>query len=174
MFRSIGCCFYFVAVPFALVLGAAFLRFSVSLANRLIGATSYEPGREEDEPDEWIGYRQTKRAMTVIGIPELTIGKGMVCLLLMMVVNLLACLLFLIILWAAGIVDELDHGTSGQPLFAYQLMSMFLSFPLTAWLLSRLTLTSFGRGCLVLIIYYILLFMVFAALFVFMSLLRLR
>jgi hypothetical protein len=171
MFRDvIPLCFFFAVVPFALVLGAAFLRLSVSLANRFLGANPNESNPEDDELDEWIGYRQIKRPMSVVGIPELTIGKGMVSLLLMAVVNLLAYILFQII-FRVGIVNEQDHGSSGRAWLFYLLISTFLAIPLTGWLLSRMISTSFGRGCLVLLIFYLLLFMIFAGMFVFISLL---
>ena len=151
--------------------GAIGLRFAVTLANKcLLASPITAPTFDDEELDEWIGYRQIKRPMSVVGIPELTIGKGMVSLLLMAVVNLLAYILFQII-FRVGIVNEQDHGSSGRAWLFYLLMSTFLAIPLTGWLLSRMITTSFGRGCLVLLIFYLLLFMIFAGMFVFISLL---
>jgi hypothetical protein len=143
-----------------LVFGALLLRLAISVSNRLLGASSgknYDP--DEDELDEWIGYRQIRHPSR--GIPELGLGKGMVCVLLMGVIDLV----FGLIIGFLSNTGPHHHFHDEEITFVVFLIGLIFSFPLSAWVLSGMLPTRFGRACLVLVMNYLIIIALIGSLF---------
>lgn len=136
---------------FVLVAGAVVFRTAVTLTNRFLGAHSgSEVNPDEDELDEWIGYRQIKQRKE--GITEPGLGKGMVCVLVLAVVGFVVGYLMRFV-FEVGPFDNDSYRDSGLVLLAH-LFGACLSFPLSAWALASILPTKFGRACVVLLLNY--------------------
>jgi hypothetical protein len=132
-----------------LVFEAIILRVAVSLSNKCLGASpgeNYYP--EDDELDEWIGYRQIKRP--TVGIPTVGIGNGMVSSFLLTVIGLLPGFPMRYLFDVGYYRHDFDVPA--------HILGLALSFPISALVLAGLLPTKFGRACLVLLMAYLILF----------------
>jgi hypothetical protein len=132
-----------------LVGGAVIFRAAVTLSNRFLGASpATETDSDDEELDEWIGYRQIKRRLQAI--PEPGVGKGILCVLLLAVVGFLTGLLMRF-LFGVGPFDD-DGFRDGSLVLLSHVFGFVIGFPFLAWILASILPTKFGRACLVLLL----------------------
>lgn len=161
---ALACCSGFVIVAL-LVFGALLFRISITLANWFLGTTPAKPGRFDDEElDEWIGYRQLKNPTTrgEEGIPETNLGKGMLCVFLILLFELLPGIPMQ---YLCGAHDG-DSSDREEMVFAH-LLGMIIGFLPTAWVVATILPTRFGRACLVLVLNYLILMALAVGIFAF-------
>jgi hypothetical protein len=140
-----------------LVGGAVILRAAVTLSNRFLGASpASETDSDDEELDEWIGYRHIKRR--VQAIPEPGLGKGMFCVFVLAVVGFLTGLL-MSFLFGVGPFDD-GRFVGGGLMLASLIFGLGIGFPVSAWVLSGILPTKFGRACLVLLLNYAILLLI--------------
>jgi hypothetical protein len=104
---------------------------------------------EDEELDEWIGYRQIKRPTQTVAIPTVGTGKGMMTSLLLAVFGFLP-----------GIPMRYLFDTGyyrHDYVFPAHFLGLAISFPVSALVLAGLLPTRFGRACLVLLMSYLIL-----------------
>lgn len=141
-------CGLFVIVGL-LVFGSIILRAAISLSNKCLGASpagNYYP--EDEELDEWIGYRQIKRP--TVGIPTVGIGKGMVSSFLLAVFGFLPGI-------PMRFLFDVGYHRHDNDVPAH-ILALVFSFPISALVLAGLLPTKFGRACLVLLMAYLIIF----------------
>jgi hypothetical protein len=140
-----------IVIAGLLVFGAIVLRVAISLSNKCLGASpggNYYP--EDEELDEWIGYRQIKRPTPKVEIPTVGIGKGMIS------TFLLAAFGFL-----PGIPMRYHFDTGYYRhdfVVPSYILGLAFGFPISALVLAGLLPTKFGRACLVLLMAYLIIF----------------
>jgi hypothetical protein len=147
---AITCCYLF-GLAAVLAVGAALFRVAVSLTNKSLGATANsKPLPEDDELDEWIGYRQLRRKSQ--GIAEPHFGRAVVSLIVLAVINVLTSLLMRLLF---GLDPFNERGfTSRDIVFIAQFLALILSLPPGAWVLTSILSTGFARACLVMLYLY--------------------
>ena len=129
----------------------------MTLSNRFLGASpASETDSDDEELDEWIGYRQIKRRAQAI--PEPGLGKGVLCVIVLILVGFLTGLL-MSFLFGVGPFD--DGGfVGGGLMLASLIFGLGIGFPVSAWVLSGILPTKFGRACLVLVLNYTILLLI--------------
>jgi hypothetical protein len=149
-----GACCGIPVLAVLLVGGVVIFRAAVTLSNNFLGASPSELLDPNDEElDEWIGYRQVQRKIQAI--PEPGFGMGMLCVLLQSVVGFLSGLLMRLLFGVAPFDD--DGFATDDMMLVSHVLGLVLSFPLSAWILTSVLPTTFGRACLVLLSNYIIL-----------------
>lgn len=154
-FQNIGIagCATFALFGF-LVLGAVLLRAAVSLANKCLGASPLKPElTDDDELDEWIGYRQLRSR--VERIPEPGLAKGILCAMALLAVDFIGDLV-ISFLFGVGFFHE--RYRDDFTVLASHIFALLLTFPLCGWVLAKIIPTPFGRACLVLLMNFLIVF----------------
>jgi hypothetical protein len=153
---AIGCWIVF-ALASLLVGGAVIFRVAVTLSNKCLGASPVaELDHDDNEIDEWIGYRRVRRQTQAI--PEPGVGKGMVSVLLLFVVGILADFLMRF-LFGVSPFDPVGFEDDDLVIFSH-LMGLVICFPLSAWILASILPTKFDRACLVLLWNYMIVLLI--------------
>jgi hypothetical protein len=152
-FGAIACWFLFLLAS-VLTGGAVVFRVAVSLSNKCLGPSHFEELDPDDEElDEWIGYRQVRRQLA--RIPDPGVAKGILCVLWLGVVGVLTSLLMRLLF---GVTPFDEHGVGSHHLIVVShIFAIVIGFPFSAWVLASILPTSFGRACLVLFWIYALL-----------------
>jgi hypothetical protein len=148
MFSGAMICWFVFVLASLLVGGAVIVRGAVSISNRSLGANRRV---DDDELDEWIGYRQLHKSVSPI--PEPDVWKGASCVLLILLVDFVAGLA-LRELVGEGPFDGGYHDEGA--LIFWHLLAIILSFPLCAFLIKGVFPTRFPRACLVLMWTYLI------------------
>jgi hypothetical protein len=146
-----GCC-SLVGIIVLLVGSAELFRAAVSLSNKCfgVGSTGQDDANDE-ELDEWIGYRQIKRQAE--RIPNPGIVKAVLCTLAIFVLNFLSCCTMSLIFG----FKVFHHGPYEKGVFFIPyLFGLVMGSPFCAWILARILPTIFWRAALVLLIDYLL------------------
>jgi hypothetical protein len=142
-----------------LVGGAVIFRAAVTLSNRLLGASpTSETDSDDEELDEWIGYRQIERRVHAVLEPGL--GKGMFCVFVLAVVGFLIGFLMRVVFGVGPFGDD-QFVDAGLKILAH-LFGICIGFPVSAWVLTSILPTKFGRACLILLLYYTILLLIVA------------
>jgi hypothetical protein len=155
-FGAIACWGIFVLAGL-LVGGAVIFRAAVTLSNKILGASAVSKTDSDDEElDEWIGYRQIKQR--VQAIPEPGLGGGMFCVVMLIVVGVLTGLL-MSFLFGVGPFND-GRFVGGGLVLASLIFGLGIGFPVSAWVLSGILPTTFGRACLVLVLNYAIIILI--------------
>jgi hypothetical protein len=159
LFRRLDFCCSFFVIVLVLFFGSLLLRASIAIANRWQGTSSKtKKNYDEDDLDEWIGYRKFTEPNTTQGIPEPGILKGMLAILLLSLAGFLEG----IVIWLVFFDASGFHGRSQNELtrLAAHAIGLVVGFPLSAWFLGKTLPTRFGSACLVLLANYVLLLLI--------------
>jgi hypothetical protein len=127
------------------------LRAAVIVANKCIGSLPLTATNPDDEElDEWIGYRHVEQ--TVDAIPKPGFLKSIGALLGMCAIVFVVSMLLSVYL-GLGPFDPTRRRGGNWRIVPFAL-GIVVSFPLCGWLLSAILPTKFSRGCLVLLLCY--------------------
>jgi hypothetical protein len=146
-----------IALPVALLIGAAILRAAINLANGRIGPTSDEVLSSRDE-DDWADYPiPGERANLTAAIPVPSVGSAMMMMLAVVIVNVIVGTAIQLV---SG--DEPVHrpgrfrGPFDDATFIARVVTLPVSFLVMSGLLAAMLPTTFRRGCLVAGFYFII------------------
>jgi hypothetical protein len=146
----------FIALPLVLWIGAMILRAAISFANKRIGPAP-EPSYLVEDDDDWGDYPlPSERERSSGAIPVPGIGRGMWMILAVVIVNVIVGAAIQVVMGegpgpgrrGGGLLDDAD--------FLARLITVPVSFLVTAGLLAVMLPTRFGRGCLVALFYYLI------------------
>ena len=145
-FGAIACWGIFL-IAGLLLGGALVFRGAVAISNKCLGNSPQEALDPDDEElDEWIGYRQNRQQAPTI--PQPGVGKGMLCMLWLGVVGILTEILMRLVI---GVTPFNDRSSSGEnKLVVVHVLGIVVGFPFSAWILASILPTRFSRACLVL------------------------
>jgi len=151
-----GACCSGIVITALLLFGSIILRYAISLANKCLGTPlgGYYP--EDEELDEWIGYRQLKRP--VKAIPRPGIWKGMLCAFLLAVFGFIPGI-------PMSYVFDFGYRRHDYEVTAH-LCGLVVTFPISALVLAGMLPTRYGRACLVLLMSYLIILALFAGIWV--------
>lgn len=143
-------CVFLIAIPFILLIGAAILRGAVSLANKTVGGAEPRPYYGDD--DDWDDYPLARKRGLASSekIPVPTLGWGMLILIVVLIAS--AVVNF-------GVSAAIGIGVAANAVGfrgAFQVIGLPIGFLVLATMLTMMLPTSFGRGCLVSLFYYLI------------------
>lgn len=155
-------CWFLFLLAAVLVGGTVLVRGAVGIANRILGVSSVRRReRDDEELDEWIGYRMIKRE--VEPIPEPGAGKGMLMVLLIVAIDFLTGLLLRRMF---GVGFGRRYGGEDVAAEFIHLIGAVIAIPIVGWALSAVLPTRFGRACLVIVVSYAIVIVIAAAILV--------
>lgn len=156
-------CMLLIGLPIGLLIGALILRGAASLANRCVGSAD-RPYYGDDE--DWEDYPRSrkKRHRRFAGIPEPEIGRGMLIMLVIFIVN--AAVSYGIRQVVGPVVVNAGAGPFPRGQVLSQLFGLPIGFLVLSSMLTVMLPTSFPRACLVSLFYYVICILIAVAIFV--------
>jgi len=142
--------FILIGLPVALLVGAVILRSAITFANGRIGPVPDEIAPSRDESD-WADYPiPGERANPATAIPKPTIGGGMLMVFAIVIVNVIVGAAIQLVIGDEPVPRRRRfRGPFDDAGFIARLVTVPVSFLVTAGLLAAMLPTTFRRGCLV-------------------------
>jgi hypothetical protein len=152
------CIFGGIGLLVAMVLGAAFLRAAVSVANRVVREPKADPFADwdDEEWEEWKEWEKDERSRRrrVKAIPEPGMGKGMLVSAAVGVLTVLAGYIL------GALVEAVEPGAfrgDGElAVLVVAALALVLGFAGTTLILTAMLPTTFGRAALVAFLYHVI------------------
>lgn len=141
--------FILIALPAALLIGAAILRAAINLANGRIGPTPDAPVSSGDE-DDWADYPiPGERGNPTAAIPLPSIGGGMTMMLAVVIVNVIVGAAIQLVIGDEPVPRPgRFRGPFDDATFVARVVTLPVSFLIMSGLLAAMLPTTFRRGCL--------------------------
>jgi hypothetical protein len=145
-----------IALPAALLIGAAILRAAINLANGRIGPTPDARVSSGDE-DDWADYPiPGERGNPTAAIPLPSIGGGMMMMLAVVIVNVIVGAAIQLVIGGEPARPGRFRGPFDDATFIARVVTLPVSFLIMSGLLAAMLPTTFRRGCLVAGFYFMI------------------